>query len=243
MNRPEPVEVSAGVPIRPTIMLVAFMVAIAFLILPGDIALATSVGEFDATIPLDTRVAAPEGSKTPLATQSVPGEFAGQTCTVTARAENQASVHPGNDLVVESATSVTLSDVERGSGSVVTAAEEIVLGSEIVVALVMGPDESFSAGIDVHIACTGDETTTTVASTSTSVASTSSTLATTTTPAVTSTDDVRGTVITSTPEGHEVDDLEELPFTGSHNGHWLLIAGATLIVGVILVVGARRDEG
>ena len=171
-----------------------------------------------------------------MATQSVPEEFAGQTCTVTARAENQASVHPGNDLVVESETSVTLSDVERGSGSVVTADEEIVLGSEIVVSLIMGPDESFSAGLDVHVACTGDVAPTTVASTTT-------TLASTTTLAVTSTDDVRGTVVTSTPEGDEVEDPETLPFTGSHDGYWFLLAGVALLLGMILVVGARRDEG
>jgi LPXTG-motif cell wall-anchored protein len=40
-----------------------------------------------------------------------------------------------------------------------------------------------------------------------------------------------------------VEDSEELPFTGSHDGYWLLLAGAALVVGVILVVGARRDEG
>jgi LPXTG-motif cell wall-anchored protein len=236
MNRPEPAELSAGVSLGPTILLFAVLVAIALLVSPAQSAFATAVGEFNAVIPLDTRVAAPEGSRTVLATQSVPEEFAGQTCTVTARAENQASVHPGNDLVVESSTQVTLPDVERGSGSVVTAEEEIVLGSEIVVALIMGPDESFSAGIDVHVACTGDVAPTTVASTTT-------TLATTTTFAVTSTDDVRGTAITTTPEGDEVEDSEELPFTGSHDGYWLLLAGAALVVGVILVVGARRDEG
>ena len=62
-----------------------------------------------------------------------------------------------------------------------------MLGSEIVVSLIMGPDESFSAGLNVHVACTGDVAPTTVASTTT-------TLASTTTLAVTSTDDVRGTL-------------------------------------------------
>jgi LPXTG-motif cell wall-anchored protein len=236
MNTPEPAELSAGVPLRPTILLFAFLVAISFLTSPTQSAFAAAVGEFNAVIPLDTRVKAAEGSRTVLATQSVPEEFAGQTCTVTARAENQASVHPGNDLVVESETSVTLPDVERGSGSVVTAEEQIVLGSEIVVSLIMGPDESFSAGLDVHVACTGDVAPTTVASTTT-------TLASTTTLAVTSTDDVRGTVVTSTPEGDEVEDPETLPFTGSHDGYWVLLAGAALLLGMILVVGARRDEG
>ena len=79
--------------------------------------------------------------------------------------------------------------------------------------------------------------------TTTTLASTTTTLASTTTLMVTSTDDVRGTVVTSTPEGAEVEDPEILPFTGSHDGYWFVLAFGALVVGAILVVGARRDEG
>ena len=66
--------------------------------------------------------------------------------------------------------------------------------------------------------------------------------ASTTTLMVTSTDGVRGRVVTSTPEGAEVEDPETLPFTGSHDGYWFVLAVAALVVGAILVVGTRETR-
>ena len=41
-------------------------------------------------------------------------------------------------------------------------------------------------------------------------------------------DEVLGTVITSTTVGDQVSDLEELPFTGPHDGALLFIGGSLL---------------
>jgi hypothetical protein len=215
---------------------------------PAGLAAAVTAEEFDITIPIETVVFAPEGSTTVLATELVATEFLGQICTVAARSENQDSIHVGNDLIVESGGSmVVVENVEGGVGSVVNAEGDIELGSEIVVSLLMGPDAVFSAGIVVHVDCT--------AVLATSTTTTEATTPTTTTEATTSTsaavgattstveDEVLGTVITSSTLGDQVGDLEELPFTGSHDGAWLFVAGSLLALGGILVIGAwRRDE-
>ena len=217
-------------------------------IVPSGLATAVTAEEFDIMIPLDTRVTAPEGSVTVLATESIAPEFAGQICSVSATAENETSVHPDNDLIVESGNStVVVEDVESGTGSVVHAGGDIELGSQIVVSLLMGPDGVFSAGLVVHVDCTaGLATTTTQATTTTTIATTTTTNSqveptTTTGPDETTTtieDEVLGTVNTSSTVG----DLEELPFTGPHQDLWAMVAGSLLAIGGILVIGPRRQE-
>lgn len=218
------------------------------------LAAATVSEEFSITIPIDTVVEAPEGSATVLATEPVGEQFVGQVCTVAAQSENQESVHPGNDLVVESGSSVVrLEEVESGAGTVVIAEGELELGSEIVVSLVMGPDEIFSAGVVVHVECIPTEattTTTTEATTTTTNEATTTTtndeVASTTSPPeeTTSTveDEVRGTIITTTTVGDEVEAVEVLPLTGSDDGALLLAAASVLALGGILLVGSRREE-
>jgi hypothetical protein len=215
---------------------------------PAGLAAAVTAEEFDIMIPLDTRVTAPEGSVTVLATESIAPEFAAQICSVSATAENETSVHPDNDLIVESGNSTVLvEDVESGTGSVVHAGGDIELGSEIVVSLLMGPDGVFSAGLVVHVDCTaGLTTTTTQATTTTTTATTTTTNSqveptTTTGPEETTTtieDEVLGTVNTSSTVG----DLEELPFTGPHDDLWVMVAGSLPAIGVILLIGSRRQE-
>lgn len=208
---------------------------------------AVAVDDFSIVIPIDDLELEDEGSITPLATAPVGAEYLGQTCTVTSIAENQESIHPGNNLTVASGSSmVVLEDVESAANVIVTADGMLVLGSEIVVSLVMGPDEVFSAGLEVHIICSAvAETTTTTAPTTTTT-----TIAPTTTigvvpptePPSTVDDSVRGTVITSTTVADEVDDLVVLPFTGPNTGSLVAVAIVTLALGGVLVVGSRREE-
>jgi hypothetical protein len=232
------------------LILVTMLMTIGF---AGSAAAVAGDEEFTIVIPIDTVVFASEGSTTVLATTPVGEEFAGYVCSVATRAENQESVHPGNDLIVESGSSlVTLADVEGTAGGVVVGEGELELGSEIVVSLIMGPDAVFSAGFEVHLVCSlAQATTTTIAATTTTTVA-----ATTTTGEVGSTsvvsppeetpstvdDSVGGTVITNTTVADEVDDLVVLPFTGSNAGSLVAVATVTLALGGVLVVGARREE-
>lgn len=112
----------------------------------------TCPGEF--SLPISTVVRSAEGSQTLLATVDVDPSAVGETASITAVAENQSSVHPGNDLVVASGgTEVVLEDVERAPGVETVADGTLTLGTTVTVTLVMGPDEVFSAGITITIVC------------------------------------------------------------------------------------------
>ena len=113
--------------------------------------------------------------------------------------------HPGNDLIVESQTRIVLIDVEAEPGGTVTATDVMVLGDQVLISLVMGPDEAFSAGIDVLFDCPPEPTTTTspTMSTTTTVAkSTTTTLgeSTTTIDAVSTTTSSGSTSTTTVPK-------------------------------------------
>ena len=116
---------------------VATVVLAAFALAPS----AAAIDGFEIVIPINTIVEAPEGSHTVLATEPVPEQYLGQSCAVLAETANNESTHPGNDLVVSSGgSSGTLPDVEAESVGTVHASGRVVLGSEVVVTLVMGPD-------------------------------------------------------------------------------------------------------
>ena len=228
------------------------LVTMLIIIGPARPAAAVAIDDFSIVIPIDDLELEDEGSITVLATQPVGEEYVGQTCTVTSIAENQESVHPGNNLTVSSGSSVVvLEDVESGANVIVTADGELVLGTQIVVSLVMGPDEVFSAGLEVHVNCSSVEatTTTTVPTTTTTVGATTTTggqVGSTTLPSEepTSTveDTVQGTVVTTTTVDDEVEDLVVLPFTGPHDGALLFVVGSALALTGILLVGLRRED-
>jgi hypothetical protein len=121
----------------------------------GPALVAQAADGFEVVIPIDTVVRAPEGSITQLtAPVDVPAENQGETCKVTSVATNQGSVHPNNDIIVESgSTSVVVPDVEAVPGGTVAGDGILTLGSSIDVSLRMGADEVFSAGFDVIIDC------------------------------------------------------------------------------------------
>lgn len=144
---------------------------------PGALAV-----EFE--IPVDTVIYADPGSVIQLVREDTPPELIGTTCVGVAVAENQSSVHPGNDLIIQSGgQSAVLADVERASGAVTPASGQIVLGSEVVVSLRMGEDGVFSGGLVVIIGenCTPPTTTTSSTTTTTTEPPTTTTSSTTTT--------------------------------------------------------------
>jgi hypothetical protein len=213
---------------------------------------AAQEGDFQIVVPINTVVRAPEGSETVLSTTQTPEEFVGETCEVTAQSENQSSVHPGNDLVVESGgNQIVLPDVEAEPGGVVTATGTLVLAEEIVIFLIMGPDEVFSAGIEVRFQCpppattttTSEATTSTVAATTITSETTTTTVATTTTAApTTSTSSTTTLPLTSTTIPDEVlltTITQPLPFTGPPQEGLGLFAVALGATGVLLLVAGR----
>lgn len=117
---------------------------------------ARAVDGFEVVIPIDTVVKnVGVGSITPLESVQVPVENQGELCAVVAHAENQTSVHPNNDLIVESgSTSAVLPNVERESNAVTDGVGTVTLGDTIKVSLLMGEDDVFSAGFDIIIDCT-----------------------------------------------------------------------------------------
>lgn len=129
--------------------------------------------DFEISIPVDTVVRGVEaGSIVPLTDPPVlsPEDLVGRECTVVASSENQTSVHPNNHLVVSTGESeVRIEDVESAPALTTNATGNVILGPEVTISLVMGPDRAFSAGIDVTIDCAPGATTTTRATTSSSI--------------------------------------------------------------------------
>lgn len=114
---------------------------------------------FEITIPVTTVLRnVGEGSITVLQTREVPESAQGQLCEVMAQSRNQESVHEGNDLIVQSdGTQAVLAGVEDVPLGTVEGSGVLVLGQEITVSLRMGPDDLFSAGIDVIVECEPEE--------------------------------------------------------------------------------------
>ena len=139
------------------------------------------------TIDLYTVVRDEPGTETSLGSWAVPADLQGRSCVAMSTPENNSSIHPGNDLRIVSASTITLVDVE-GTGDPVGSTDEIMLGDEVEVILEMGPDGVYSAGLAISFDCPAPPTTTTTTTTSTSttttVAPTTSSSTTTTTEQV-----------------------------------------------------------
>ncbi len=202
------------------------------------VALAPAVSassSIDIVIAVTTVVRGSEGDVVELASEDVPEEFQGKTCTVKAVSQNQGSVHPDNDLrVVSGGSSVLLEDVEAVPGGTVETDGTLVLGSVIVVSLLLGPDGVFSAGIVIEIDCPPLVTTTTEATTTTTIpdeVSPTSIVSTTTTIVSTTT-----TIVSTTDPGVSPDTL---PFTGFENETTGLLALVLVASGTLALVGTR----
>jgi hypothetical protein len=110
----------------------------------------------------DILVRARTGTTHNLATHDVPEGLVGDSCVVEAVADNDASVHLNNDLIMSSGgTSVTLPNVERGPGAVTTSTGELTLGETINVTLFLGNADrgrggTFSGGFTINVRCSSE---------------------------------------------------------------------------------------
>lgn len=229
--------------------------------------------DLEINIPIDTVVRNVEAGTVVLLTDppvEVPSELVGRECTVVAQSKNQSSVHPGNDLLVVTGDSqVLIADVEAEPEATINATGIVVLGSEIAVSLIMGPDEVFSAGINVLVDCAPGATTTTAAPTTTaevsdtSVTTTEDSSTTTVEPTTTTqpsdsetttSEDISGSEVTTTTSARK-DDLtttssiedevlgtEVLPFTGPVSDRLGQIALVLVALGALLLAAARSPE-
>jgi hypothetical protein len=224
--------------------LLAMLGAVLLVVLTLPASVQASHAFIEISIPVDTAVRAPEGTATELATADVPAEFANHFCMVNAHAENQKSVHPGNDLLVRSGTSqVVLADVESEPGRIIEAAELLELGDVITVSLIMGPDSVFSAGIEVTVECVPDESTTTTAAGVLPTEVTTTTMPeATTTSAVSDVEVPTSNTSTTKSIEDEVEGTEVLPFTGVEHTEFGLLGLALLAGGALLVVGSRSID-
>jgi len=120
--------------------------------IPASVAIAATTPLI--SIPVDTAVRGDAGSKHELKNIEVSTDNVGMVCEVNTTAENQSSVHPGNDLVVASGDdNVTLKDVEREANGITSAQGQLLLGNRLTVTLVLGEDKVFSGGMNVELNC------------------------------------------------------------------------------------------
>lgn len=104
------------------------------------------------SVPTDTVVVAEPGSSVELGRTAVDTTLAGPDCTWTASAQNQESVHFGNNIVIRSGgRELTLGGVEDTPHKVTSSSGSAYLTQEIVAVLQMGPDGVFSGGINLTI--------------------------------------------------------------------------------------------
>lgn len=124
---------------------------------------ATAATSADFDIPINTVVRAAPGSITVLKTVDTPPELVGASCVGIAVAANQDSVHPNNDLIIESGGGqAVIPDVEREPDVETGVSGDITLGETVKVSLRMGSDGVFSGGLVISIGdnCTPVTTTT-----------------------------------------------------------------------------------
>jgi hypothetical protein len=105
-------------------------------------------------IPIDTVARGAPGTVHVLTTTPVAPEDVGRECAVAAEGTNNESVHPNTDLLVRSDTGeVVLADVERAPNVRTEATDTHTVGTEISVAVRLGPDGVFSGGLVVDLDC------------------------------------------------------------------------------------------
>ncbi len=112
------------------------------------------------SVSLNTRVPA-QGHAQPgftqvLSTQNVPESLVGGTCDVVVAGENNGSVHPDSDIIVTSANTVTVLDVEREANvGNIPADGPLTLDTAVTVSVQLGADGVFSGGtLAVTFDCT-----------------------------------------------------------------------------------------
>lgn len=125
------------------------------LVAVGALMLLAGPAGADISIDFDDFIKGPPGSLTKVAEVEVPAEFVGNTCVLAVIAENQASVHPGNDLIVSTGDSeAVILGVEDEVNGGTSQEYAMVVGSTIVVRLRFGPHGISSLGFTLAFDCT-----------------------------------------------------------------------------------------
>jgi hypothetical protein len=113
-----------------------------------------SAADVGLEIPIDTVIRDDPGTAHVMASHDVDPSLLGRQCNVSKTAMNQHSVHPENDLIVRSGdTESILRDIESEPNATVVGEGTLVLGDEIVVSLLLGPDGVFSATLSIVLDC------------------------------------------------------------------------------------------
>lgn len=95
-----------------------------------------------------------EGSVLQLVSQPVEAGLVGATCEVDGRTENNESVHPDNDLIIDTGgTQAEVPDAEAEANSISEGVGTVVLGETITVSIRFGPDEVTSGGLFLDFDC------------------------------------------------------------------------------------------
>ena len=100
----------------------------------------------DLVIQIDYEVVRGSGT-VEVARATVPADLVGDSCEATLVADNNESIHDGNNLIVSSGDdSATFFDVESEAFQETTAEGEVVLGEVVIVELQLGEDGVSSGG-------------------------------------------------------------------------------------------------
>jgi hypothetical protein len=110
--------------------------------------------EIIVEVPYQVIEEGPPGTESLLAEESVAPDLQGLVCSGDLVAQNNESIHPGNNIRVTSGTSeVVLLDVEASANQVTPLTASITLGPQIRVVLIMGPDEVYSGEFRLQLQC------------------------------------------------------------------------------------------
>ena len=106
------------------------------------------------TLDQDRVVYGEEGSTFELAEAAIVADRIGSLCTMRVHAENQFSVHPGNDLLITTGgTQTVIEDIEAEPDADRDLSAGVVLGPVLVVELRFGPHQVSSMGFDLSVDC------------------------------------------------------------------------------------------
>lgn len=151
----------------------AIALAVAVVFLPSLLLIVTvsspAKAQSDLTLEAQKDVRRGDGGSTLLLDEvSVPSDLQGLTCVANVVGSNNPSTHPGNDLLLVSASTEEFSEVEAVPDQIADDSGSIVLGDSVQLELRFGPGGVSSAGWVVVINCPPPSTTTSTPPTSVS---------------------------------------------------------------------------
>lgn len=108
----------------------------------------------DILLEFDDLIFGAEGSVRSVAVADVPTDLVGRSCRISVIAENQSSVHPGNDIIVSTGeTQTVIVGVEDEVNGGITQSYQVIVGPTIDVQLRFGQDEMSSLGFGLSFDC------------------------------------------------------------------------------------------